>query len=92
MPYYSPHTIRRTLTRLGEQLCTTPEALKSWSQNLGHDEVLTTLTSYGAVPASRQAELIASVGMAEDPLRDRIAMAVSQALQAERSTSKATAQ
>jgi hypothetical protein len=35
-----------------------PEALKAWSQNLGHADVLTTFTSYGAVPAHRQGELV----------------------------------
>jgi hypothetical protein len=49
---------RVTLTALGEQRCPTPEAFKAWSQNLGHDHVLTTLTSYGAVSAARQAEIL----------------------------------
>ena len=34
------------------------ETLKSWSRNLGHQGLLTTLTSYGAVPTPRQGELI----------------------------------
>ena len=42
--------------------CTTPEAFKAWSQNLGHEHVLTTLTSYGTVAPYRQAELIRSLG------------------------------
>jgi site-specific recombinase XerD len=58
LPYYCPHSVRKTLTRLGQRICRTPEAMKAWSQNLGHDEVCTTLTSYGAVPRQRQAELI----------------------------------
>ncbi|MBO6609348.1 hypothetical protein [Altererythrobacter sp.] len=44
--------------QLGERLCGSPEEFKAWSQNLGHERVLTTLTSYGTVPAARQAELI----------------------------------
>jgi hypothetical protein len=35
-----------------------PEEFKAWSQNLGHQGVLTTLYSYGDVPDYRQAELI----------------------------------
>jgi len=35
-----------------------PEEFKAWSQNLGHQSVLTTLYSYGDVPDYRQAELI----------------------------------
>lgn len=58
LPYFSPHRFRDTLVQLGERLCTTPEAFKAWSQNLGHEHVLTTLTSYGTVAPHRQAELI----------------------------------
>lgn len=61
VPYHSPHTIRRTLVLLGQQLCTSPEELKAWSQNLGHEEVLTSFTSYGAVPMSRQAQLMSDL-------------------------------
>jgi len=58
LPYFNPHSFRKTLSRLGQQLCTTPEAFKAWSQNLGHTNVLTTLTSYGEVQVERQGELI----------------------------------
>lgn len=42
LPYYNPHSFRNTLVRLGENLCQTPEQFKAWSQNLGHEGVLTT--------------------------------------------------
>ncbi len=58
LPYFNPHSFRHTLVALGQQLCQTPEAYKAWSQNLGHEAVLTTLTSYGAVASARQAELM----------------------------------
>ncbi len=58
LPYYNPHSFRNTLVRLGESLCQTPEEFKAWSQNLGHEGVLTTLYSYGEVQDYRQAELI----------------------------------
>jgi integrase len=58
LAYFNPHSLRKTLTRLAEQRCRTPEDFKAWSQNLGHDETLTTFTSYGAVSADRQAEII----------------------------------
>ena len=32
--------------------------MKAWSQNLGHEQVLTTLTSYGHVEDHRQGEII----------------------------------
>jgi hypothetical protein len=58
LPYYNPHSFRHTLAMLGEQLCTTPETFAAWSQNLGHENVSTTLTSYGKVPSHRQAKII----------------------------------
>jgi len=58
LPYYNPHSFRNTLVRLGEQQCQTPEEFKVWSQNLGHEGVLTTFYSYGEVQDYRQAELI----------------------------------
>jgi integrase/recombinase XerD len=57
LPYFNPHSFRNTLVTLGQQLCQTPEEFKSWSQNLGHEEVLTTLYSYGHVQQHRQGEI-----------------------------------
>lgn len=58
LPYFKPHTFRDTLVRLGERLCRTPEEFKAWSQNLGHESVLTSFYSYGDVPDYKQAELL----------------------------------
>ena len=58
LAYANPHSFRKTLAQLGERLCRTPEEFKAWSQNLGHEQVLTTFSSYGQVGADRQAELI----------------------------------
>lgn len=63
LPYFNPHSFRDTLVQLGEQVCTTPEQFKAWSQNLGHERVMTTLTSYGTVAPHRQAELIRGMGL-----------------------------
>lgn len=65
VPYFNPHSVRDMLSRLGERLCKSPEDFKSWSQNLGHNDVLTTLTSYGAVPEHRQAEIIRRMSLPE---------------------------
>ncbi|PKN25433.1 MAG: hypothetical protein CVU64_19905 [Deltaproteobacteria bacterium HGW-Deltaproteobacteria-21] len=35
-----------------------PEQFKAWSQNLGHEKVLTTFVSYGNVSCQRQGEII----------------------------------
>ena len=61
LPYFNPHSLRDTLVQLGEKVCQTPEAFKSWSQNLGHEGVLTTFYSYGSVSNSRQREIILSL-------------------------------
>ncbi len=58
LPYFNPHSFRNTLVRLGQSVCKTPEAFKAWSQNLGHDKVLTTFLSYGQVESPRQGEII----------------------------------
>lgn len=62
LPYYNPHSLRSTLVQLGERVCQTPEQFKAWSQNLGHEGVLTTFYSYGAVALPRQGELIKTLG------------------------------
>ena len=59
--YYHPHLFRHTLVALGQIICKTPEEFKAWSQNLGHDGVLTTFTSYGTLSAQRQGELMAKL-------------------------------
>jgi integrase len=64
LPYFNPHSFRRTLAQLGERLCHNPEEFKAWSQNLGHEMVLTTFSSYGEVARDRQAKLIRQLGQA----------------------------
>jgi len=68
---------------LGETLCQTPEQFKAWSQNLGHEGVLTTFYSYGAVGNRRQAEIIGSLAesrRSERPDVAEIAKAVAREL------------
>lgn len=64
LKYYNPHSLRKTLVQLGEQVCRTPEEFKAWSQNLGHEGVLTTFASYGQVALGRQGDLIRALGQA----------------------------
>lgn len=62
LPYYNPHSFRKTLTQLGQRECKTVEEFKAWSQNLGHEAVMTTLMAYGKVAEGRQQELIVGLG------------------------------
>jgi len=61
LDYYTPHSFRKTLVRLGEKLCRNPEEFKAWSQNLGHEHMLTTFTSYGYIPEYQQGEIIKGI-------------------------------
>ena len=83
LPYFHPHSIRKTLARLGEQICKSPEDFKAWSQNLGHEKVLTTFLSYGEVACQRQGKILRSLAAPENCLRsgaDEIAEAVFERL------------
>ena len=73
LPYFNPHSFRKTLVQLGERLCRNAEQFKAWSQNLGHERVLTTFNSYGTVSPHRQAELIQALGAEEPNDKDVIA-------------------
>jgi len=66
LKYYSPHLFRSTLADLGQKICRTPEQLKAWSQNLGHENVLTTFTSYGNIDPHPQGEVIMELSIGDD--------------------------
>jgi integrase len=86
LPYFHPHSLRQTLVRLGEQVCQSPEEFKAWSQNLGHEQVLTTFMSYGKVATDRQGEIIRGIGnlrRSKQPDVEDIAEAVARKLRSE---------
>ncbi len=58
LPRFHPHGFRKTLVALANEVCKTPEEFKAWSQNLGHDSVVTTVSAYMPVSPSRQRDLI----------------------------------
>ena len=79
LPYFNPHSFRNTLVQLGQDLCKTPEQFKAWSQNLGHEKVLTTFLSYGEVACQRQREIIRNLATPQKAVpsdADEIAEAV----------------
>ena len=63
LPYFSPHSLRHTLGHLMQSACRTPRQMKAWSQNLGHENITTTLTSYGTIDPHQQGEVIAGVSL-----------------------------
>ena len=62
MPYVRPHSVRDTVTQLAYKMQLNLEQMKAFSQNIGHDNMLTTLCSYGPVSLERQAEIIRALG------------------------------
>ncbi len=58
LPKYGPHSFRHTLGHLGQTMCKTPEDFNAWSQNSSHNDVLTTLRSYGQLSNERKSELM----------------------------------
>jgi integrase len=68
LSYFNPHSFRNTLTKLGQEVCKTPEHFKAWSQNLGHEKVLTTFTSYGEVAYHRQGEIIRNLSKTQEAI------------------------
>ncbi len=78
LPYYNPHSFRACLARLGQERCRTPEELKAWSQNLGHEQMATTWLSYGRIEPHRQGEIIKALGspLQEEPNLDLLADAL----------------
>jgi integrase/recombinase XerD len=74
LAYFPPHSFRHTLGHLMQTVCRTPEQIKAWSQNLGHENIATTLTSYGKIDPHRQGDVIGSISLqAEAPGTDVLA-------------------
>ncbi|NMN56844.1 integrase [Xanthobacter sp. SG618] len=75
-PYANPHSFRNTLVQLAYKLQLPPEAFKAWSQNLGHEDALTTFTSYGTLPVHRQGEVMRGIAERREIAPKDIAAAI----------------
>lgn len=62
LPYANPHLFRDTLALYGLDKCKNFAELKAWSQNLGHEDMLTTLRNYGSISTRDQEALIRGLG------------------------------
>lgn len=65
LPYFPPHTFQHALGHLIEDVCATAAQIKAWTQNLGHENATTTLTSYEKIDAHRQGEVIGAISIGE---------------------------
>ena len=58
LPCFTPHAFRKTLVKWADIHYPTREGFKAFSQNIGHSNVVTTVSAYCPVSIERQAELI----------------------------------
>ena len=61
LPDFKPHSVRHMLAQIGEERSMSAEQMKAWSQNLGHENMLTTFTSYGTIPNHRQRQIVQKI-------------------------------
>jgi integrase len=72
--YFPPHSLRHTLGHLMQDVCRTPKEVKAWSQNLGHENVATTMNSYGTIHPHQQGDVIGAISLnAAEPESDLLA-------------------
>lgn len=62
LPSYTPHSFRHMLALHGDKMCDTREQFKAWTQNMGHANPLTTVSSYMPVSADHQRAIILGLG------------------------------
>ncbi len=58
LPAFTPHSFRRTLVSEMYNRRLSVSECKAWSQNLGHESAMTTLTSYGKLSLEEQGDLV----------------------------------
>ena len=56
------------IDELAYELRLDAESFKAWSQNLGHENCLTTFSSYGEIPPAPQAEIIRGLAAPSRPV------------------------
>ena len=54
LPYFNPHSFRKTLWALASERGLDEEGKKAWSQNLGHEKMDTSVNYCGPVSVDRQ--------------------------------------
>ncbi len=83
LPYANPHSFRHTLGRLAIERNLTIAELKAWSQNLGHEEIMTTATNYAKMTEDEQLSILAGIGEGDRRDDDRAAIRQLKALAAQ---------
>jgi len=78
MTYYKPHSFRHAASQLALRQCTSPEEIRAVSQNLGHENVGTTLTSYGKLDGQRVHRVVESIDFQASSLKKLDPQLISQ--------------
>ncbi len=66
LEYFSPHAFRHTATKIALELCKTPAQFKAVSQNLGHENMATTMFDYAALPDDEVEKKVKSIGQTDE--------------------------
>ena len=66
LPYFKPHCFRHAASQLANLQCSSFEELRAISQNLGHENVGTTLTSYGKLGQERISKVVHAIDFQSD--------------------------
>ena len=80
LPYFHPHSFRKTLAQLAYRLKLDLESAKAWSQNLGHEKPITTWTSYGKIDDSRTSEILSRLATRGTPSEPTVSLTELEAL------------
>lgn len=79
LAYFKPHSFRHAASRLALSYCRTPEEIRAVSQNLGHEDVGTTIMTYGKLDQDRVAAVVSGMDFSnrgEDGISDSEAKAL----------------
>jgi integrase/recombinase XerD len=68
LPYFPPHTFRHSATALALKGCKNGEEIKAISQNFGHKDIATTLSSYANYHPQRLSEIIKNMDFSGKPM------------------------
>ena len=65
LEYFSPHAFRHSATKIALELCKTPAEFKAVSQNLGHENMATTMFDYASLPDEEVEKKVKSIGQSD---------------------------
>jgi len=70
LEYFSPHRFRHFTINYSNKFAHGAEEMKAISQNVGHERLSTTFTSYGSIDEYRVSDLISQMNFVENKMKD----------------------